>query len=139
MQATPENQLKTKIKQALSVTRKKASRWPGLRLFSNPRGTAWHTYDNFTRPVAYGLAPGSKTLASSDFIGWRTITITPEMVGHKIAQFVSIETKAPGGRATDAQLAWLDLVKQAGGVQMIASDLEDIDWIGCQSCQHLDI
>lgn len=33
---------------------------------------------------------------SSDLLGWKTITITPDMVGTQIAQFVAVEVKKPG-------------------------------------------
>jgi hypothetical protein len=127
MKDTAENRLKEQIKQGLSATKTKPSRWPGLRLFSNPRGTAWHSSDNFKIPISYGLAPGNKDLASSDFIGWRTMTITPNMVGHKIAQFVSVEAKAPGKKAAEAQLNWLSLVQKSGGLIGLVQSVEQID------------
>jgi hypothetical protein len=108
MKMTPENQIKQDIKLALK-------NYPNLRLFSNPRGTM-KSGDRF---VSYGLAPGSKDLASSDFIGWKTITITPEMVGHKIAQFVSFEIKASNKQATSAQGNWLELVDKCGGLAIV--------------------
>jgi hypothetical protein len=81
--------------------------------------------DESGRPVRFGLANDSRqlneVLKSSDLIGWRPVLITPEHVGRTIAQFVSIECKAPGWiyRGTDrekAQKQWLDLVNQDGGL-----------------------
>ena len=75
-------------------------------------------------PVRYGLANDSKQLnaklKSGDLIGWRSITVTPEMVGARLAQFVSRECKRPGWRysGTDreqAQQKWAELVNAAGG------------------------
>jgi hypothetical protein len=75
-------------------------------------------------PVRYGLANDSKALnahvKSSDLIGWREVVITPDMVGRKLAQFVSIETKRTGWKYTGAdrevaQKRWIDLVVAAGG------------------------
>lgn len=76
------------------------------------------------RPVRYGLANDSasvnKVLKSSDLIGWRTVVITPQMVGERFARFVSRECKHPGWTysGTDrekAQLRWNELVIAAGG------------------------
>lgn len=72
------------------------------------------------RPLHAGLCPGS-----ADLIGWRTITITPDIVGHPIAVFTSIEVKAPRGRASAEQLAWDATVRRAGGLSGIARSVED--------------
>ena len=60
------------------------------RLFRNNTGTL---RDQHGRPVQFGLCKGS-----ADLIGYRTITITPEMVGQQVAVFTSIEVKTPTGR-----------------------------------------
>jgi hypothetical protein len=71
-------------------------------------------------PVRYGLQPGS-----SDLIGWRTVTITPEMVGQQVAVFTSIEVKTPTGRVKPEQQQWLDAVQSAGGIAGVARSVED--------------
>ena len=71
-------------------------------------------------PVRYGLQPGS-----SDLIGWRTVTITPEMVGTTIAVFTSIEVKTATGRLRPEQQQWLDAVQSAGGIAGVARSVED--------------
>ena len=71
-------------------------------------------------PVRYGLQPGS-----SDLIGWRTVTITPEMVGQQVAVFTSIEVKTPTGRLRPEQKLWLDAVQAAGGIAGVARSVED--------------
>jgi hypothetical protein len=38
--------------------------------------------------------------ATADLIGWRSITITPDMVGTTVAIFASIEVKTPTGRVS---------------------------------------
>lgn len=69
--------------------------------------------------VRYGLCPGS-----SDLIGLRTITITPDMVGHRIAVFAAVEVK-DGGRPTEQQAAFIRIVQQAGGLAGIARSVPD--------------
>ena len=91
---------------------------PDLRLFRNqvgqlpdPRSGRW---------VQFGLAKGS-----SDLIGFKTVEITPEMVGEKVAVFCSIEVKTPVGRPTKQQQNWLTAVQNAGGIVGIASSVKD--------------
>lgn len=71
-------------------------------------------------PVRYGLQTGS-----SDLIGWRTITITPDMIGQRIAVFTSIEVKSATGRIRQEQQQWLDAVTAAGGIAGVARSVED--------------
>jgi hypothetical protein len=67
------------------------------RLFRNNTGTL---RDANGRPVQFGLCKGS-----ADLIGYRSITITPEMVGQQVAVFTSIEVKTPTGRIRPEQQA----------------------------------
>ena len=89
-----------------------------LRLFRNetgklpdPRTGQW---------VRFGLAKGS-----SDLIGFKTIKITPEMIGQEIAQFVSLEIKTERGKLTDIQENWLQKVKSSGGIVGVARTVKD--------------
>jgi hypothetical protein len=70
--------------------------------------------------VTVGLAPGS-----ADLVGWRSVTITPEMVGQRVAVFASVEIKKAGGRATPEQLNWRDRVNEAGGIAGIVRSVEE--------------
>ena len=92
------------------------SRGP-VRLYRNNCGVL---QDRRGVPVRYGLQPGS-----SDLIGWRTVTVTPEMVGQQLAVFTSIEVKAASGRLRPAQRQWLDAVQAAGGVAGVARSVDD--------------
>jgi hypothetical protein len=87
------------------------------RLFRNNTGTL---RDQHGRPVQFGLCKGS-----ADLIGWRTVTVTPEMVGTQVAVFLSIEVKTPTGRLRPEQQQWLDAVQAAGGIAGVARSVED--------------
>lgn len=73
------------------------------------------------RPVRFGLCEGS-----SDLIGLRKVTITPEMVGQTLAVFTAIEVKAARGRATGRQKAFTKFVQDAGGIGLIARSADDL-------------
>jgi VRR-NUC domain len=87
------------------------------KVFRNNTGTL---RDQNGRPVQFGLCKGS-----ADLIGWRTVTVTPEMVGQRIAVFTSIEVKTPTGRLRPEQQQWLDAVQAAGGIAGVARSVED--------------
>jgi len=87
------------------------------RLFRNNTGTL---RDQHGRPVQFGLCKGS-----ADLIGWRTVTVTPDMVGQRIAVFTSIEVKTPTGRLGPEQQQWLDAVQAAGGIAGVARSVDD--------------
>jgi hypothetical protein len=89
-----------------------------LRLFRNNTGSLPDPKTG--RPVQFGLARGS-----ADLIGFRTITITPEMVGQRVAVFTSIEVKTPTGRLSPDQSNWLGLVRGAGGIAGVARSVDD--------------
>lgn len=64
--------------------------------------------------ISYGLHPGS-----GDHIGWETITVTPDMIGQKIAVFKSIEIKTAKDRLSDKQKNWFRAVERDGGIAEI--------------------
>ena len=98
-----------------------------LRLFRNQVGQLPDPRTG--RPVQFGLARGS-----ADLIGWRTITITPDMVGRQVAVFTSIEVKTERGRVRPEQHAWLSTVQQSGGIAGIARSVADASQIiSCDS------
>ncbi len=92
------------------------------RLFRNNTGTL---LDKNGRPVQFGLRKGS-----ADLIGWRTVTITPEMVGTTVAVFTSIEVKSATGRLRPEQQTWLDAVQKAGGIAAVARSVADCESLG---------
>ena len=67
-----------------------------------------------------GLCEGS-----SDLIGWRSLTITPEMVGERVAVFAALEVKSKTGRATAGQKNFCERVIESGGLAGIVKSLDD--------------
>lgn len=96
----------------------------GSTLFKNNVGKLRDERGNI---VTFGLCKGS-----SDLIGWTPITITPEMVGSKIAVFTAVEVKLDKHgkyQATKEQKNFINAVKANGGYAGVADckkDLEDI-------------
>ena len=96
----------------------------GSTLFKNNVGKLRDERGNI---VTFGLCKGS-----SDLIGWTPITITPEMVGKKIAVFTAVEVKKNKFgkyKATDDQKRFISAVLNNGGFAGVADckkDLEDI-------------
>ncbi len=93
----------------------------GSRVWRNNVGAM---QDVTGRWVRFGLANDSpevnKVVKSGDLIGIRPLTITPEMIGRKIGQFISREIKKPGWRyaGTDrerAQVNWALFINSFGG------------------------
>lgn len=72
------------------------------------------------RPLKAGLCVGS-----SDIIGVTEITVTPDMVGQKIAVFTAIEVKTKVGRASEEQKNFIHMVSEKGGFSGIARTPDD--------------
>lgn len=61
-----------------------------------------------------------------DIYGWQEVTITPEMVGTKVAIHVEIEAKQGSGRESPEQLSWGEAVRHAGGKAGVARTADDV-------------
>lgn len=70
------------------------------------------------RLISFGLTEGS-----SDLIGYTSVTITPDMVGRKVAIFTALEIKQPGRQATPLQRNFIHVVKDAGGRAGVCTDI----------------
>jgi hypothetical protein len=66
------------------------------------------------RVIKFGLCPGS-----ADLIGFKSVEITPDMVGKRVAIFYAVEQKKPGGKTSDGQKKWLDMCEKHGAITEI--------------------
>lgn len=101
----------------------------GLTLFRNNVGMGWTgkmtkvgdkvVLEN-ARPLHAGLFKGS-----SDLIGWKTVVVTPAMLGKKVAIFTAIEVKRnKKGTASPEQVHFIETVRESGGIAGVAFDDE---------------
>ncbi|MGC9239967.1 MAG: VRR-NUC domain-containing protein [Acidithiobacillus sp.] len=88
-----------------------------LRLFRNNVGLA---YTRAGSPVRFGLANGSP-----DLIGWKRVTITPDMIGQTIAVAVGIEVKTATGRIREDQERFLAHMQDFGALAGVARSIEE--------------
>jgi hypothetical protein len=87
------------------------------RLFRNNVGL-FKTKDG--RNIQTGLCVGS-----SDLIGFKTITVTPEMVGQKVAIFTAIEVKTEKGKVSPEQSKFIEIVRSFGGIGAVVRSVDD--------------
>ena len=76
--------------------------------------------DSRGKMVTFGLSPGSP-----DLVGWKSVVVTPEMIGQRLAVFVGVEVKMPGEKPRDDQAHWLGQLGQAGGVAGVATSVAE--------------
>ncbi len=91
-----------------------------LTLFNCPTGAGYLSYKpvpgaNYMR---FGLTKGG-----ADVIGWKTVEITPEMVGKKIAVFTALEIKTATGKASSKQENFIERVQASGGIAGVAKTI----------------
>lgn len=103
--------------------------------FRNNTGTGWTGNEidkgkagaiiiRDARPLHAGLCKGSP-----DLVGWHSMVITPEMVGRRVAVFVGIEVKKPGGRLSKDQRHFLEAAWKAGAVAGVARSAAEAEAI----------
>ena len=92
-----------------------------VRLWRNNTGAL---VDQQGRFVRFGLCKGS-----SDLIGLRSLEITPELLGRRIAQFVALEVKTPLGTLSPEQRAFLRLVEKLGGVAAVCRSVNEAEQV----------
>lgn len=94
----------------------------GQRLWRNNNGALKNDKGQWVR---YGLGNTSKkineVMKSSDYIGIKTVIITPDMIGMKFGRFIAAEFKEPNWHMTprdkraQAQATFGTVVEHAGG------------------------
>jgi hypothetical protein len=112
-------------KQKESLVNDAVKDWANLRggvLYRNRRGMVRLQNGNM---MPIGLGPNG----TGDLIGYLTITITPDMVGRKVAVFSMIESKTSTGTLEDHQRDRILEVRDAGGISGCARSAEDSERI----------
>lgn len=102
-----------KILAAVRIALSKA----GVTIWRNSTGALRDRQD---RLIHFGLCKGS-----SDLIGLRSVLITPDMVGTRVAVFIACEVKAHNGRATVEQTNFLRTILEAGGIAMLVRSADE--------------
>lgn len=101
-----------------------------VRVFRNNVAMAW-VGQRVTGPPGYVVLKDARPLhaglcvGSSDLIGWKTVKITPSMVGRKIAVFTAIEVKTSKGTVKPDQLNFITQVRNAGGCAGVTRSADD--------------
>ena len=118
-----EHEIQNEIRVAVGTTQ-------AATLFRANVGKAWTgnkvvCCDNMimlscARPFSTGLPIGFP-----DLFGFRTVEVTPEMVGKKLAVCAFLEVKKPGGRTSRAQEKMHAFLHEAGAVGGIARSAEE--------------
>lgn len=107
----------------------------GIRLFRNNSGSAWiGSSVVIKKREQVWLNPGDVVVkqgrfftaglctGSSDIIGFKSVEVTSEMVGSRVAIFTAIEAKTTKGRASKEQIAFIEMVNKHGGISFIATN-----------------
>lgn len=107
-------------------------RIPGIRVFRNNTGNAW-IGKSYVVPKAMSINVNKGDVVvyqarfftaglckgSSDIIGFKSVVITPEMVGKTVAIFIAPEVKTATGKISPEQEAFINTVNRFGGIAAI--------------------
>ena len=106
--------------------------WKAVQLALSPRGYRLFRNQRYKGPI---VRNGQITEAwadcgvggdgGSDLIGFKIVTVTPDMVGTRIAVFSAIECKTKHGRVEPEQVAFVNGVEYAGGISGFVRSQED--------------
>jgi len=113
---------------------------PNFRIFRNNVGKCWiGASKKFTQPQTVNVKAGDVLVrqaryfdaglcvGSSDLIGMKSVTITPDMVGKTMAIFTAIEVKTPTDKTSPEQVNFLNMVQKMGGLGIICRDENNIN------------
>lgn len=64
-------------------------------------------------------------MCGGDRVGWKSIVITPDMVGKIVAVFLNIEEKTVNDRLKPGQRKWHNFVLESGGLSEIWQEKKD--------------
>lgn len=97
---------------------------PGVRLFRNTCGEGFVGKQIKGPPDLVILSHASRItfglqVGSHDLIGWRTIVVTPDMVGRNLALFLGGEVKTAVGKLSAEQQRFHHNLLEAGGLSGI--------------------
>ena len=78
----------------------------------------WHVTNG--RMTTFGLGPDTP-----DLVGWETITVTPAMVGQKIATIFFVEVKDLKGALSPGQRTFIEFARGMGCKVVVARSAEE--------------
>lgn len=119
-----QNKIRVHISQKQLATLFRANvgnAWTGNQVERNQNGSV---LIRDARPFTTGLPMGFP-----DLFGIKSIEITPDMVGQKIAAFVFVEVKQPKKKPTKAQIHMIEFLKSQGAIGGVAHSPEEAELI----------
>lgn len=116
----------TKLQRNIMVAMSQA----GATVFRNETGNFWtgriiHKDKQTVTLANAQMIPCGLCKGSSDIVGWKPVTITPDMVGKKVAVFIGVEVKTPQGRVSKEQEQFIEHVNKKGGIAGVARSVQD--------------
>lgn len=75
--------------------------------------------------IKASLRVGDLVIRSPRIVKYGLCNGSADLIGITKGQFVSLEVKRPGGRATPEQIKWLSMVRQMGGIAEIVHSVEE--------------
>jgi len=112
----------------------------GYRLFRNQVGAGYiGKVDHISHTQQVTVYPGDKIIrqgrrftaglckGSADLIGWKSVIITEDMVGSKIAQFTGFEAKTKNLKPSIEQTRFIDAVNAQGGFAQVIRESDDLE------------
>lgn len=101
------------------------ARFKGWRLRKEwPPGSCWLHRNNvgmYRLPKGKGMMPFGMGKGTSDWLGFKSIVVTPDLVGQRLAVFCAIEAKRDGKELDSRQAAFIEVVRLNGGISMRAA------------------